>query len=354
MEHPNWIKILSDGRYGLYLDNLLLSHFTDCPQKFEYRHVENIIRKDKGDIGANAWIGIWWASTLEDFYQTLANYQHNLPDSVEPTEEGIMVSAAYAWAKENMATSKPDCFKERFPAVYDKFRGEEGAAQMAVDYWRYYGELDTRDWTVIATELAFGIEGEVIIGEDAECVLFWCGKPDLLVYERSIDNLSPVDHKSTGYLKSNWIHKWKPHSQLTGYIVATNNLCKSLGFQRHQVDRVIVNGASQMVVQHPRKNPDKPRPRFLRARPDWNPEELTRWKANTFNRAKRLLGSHLSGVWDWNEPFMCHVYDGCKYRRICDQPPGYSTEVVKRSDYIQIEPWVPYQRQTETEEEEVA
>jgi hypothetical protein len=313
--------------------------------------VENIVHKSKGDVGANAWIGIWWASVLEDFYKGMHNYQHNLPGSVEPSEERLLLSAADAWEKNNMGPGSPDSFIEKFPEVYDKFGGEDGAARMVTDYWRYYGELDTRDWTIISTELAFGLDGKVPIGEDNDCVVYWCGKPDLVVFERSIDNLSPVDHKSTNYLKSNWITKWKPHSQLCGYIVALNKMSQSLGFTRHRVDRAIVNGASQMVVQNPRKNPDRPRPRFLRPRPDWNPDELARWQANAFNRAKRLLRSYLTGVWEWNEPFACHVYAGCSYRPICCQPPGYSTTVAKRSDYVAIDPWVPYQRQTETEEE---
>jgi PD-(D/E)XK nuclease superfamily protein len=349
---PNWIRCLDDGRHAVYLDNLLLSVYVECERKFKYRHIDNLIEKGSTGRTASQWLGIWWASVMENFYRGMMDYQHKVPGSVEPSEARIVQAAAGAWTLQCMSdgdfgSNNEDTFQTRYTKVYDKFGGAEGAVRMALDYWHHFGESDAKDWRIIASELAFGLNGEVMIHEDNEMVLYWCGKPDLVIYETTLDNLVPVDTKTEEYLKSNFIQKWKPHGQTAGYVVALNVLAEGLGFHR-TVDRCIINGAARMLVEKPRDG--KPRPRFLRPRITYNPAELAEWKHNTFAKAKRLLHSYKTGEWIRADAHICHLYSGCPYRGLDNQPPGVPRNAVLETSYVQIEPWIPYQKFSEEEE----
>jgi hypothetical protein len=349
--HPNWIRPLEDGRYALYLDNLLLSSYVECERKFRYRHIDNIIEKGSTGRSASQWLGIWWASVMEEFYRDMMNYQNKVAGAIEPSEARIVQAAANAWVLQHMSDNEygpnDDTFQTRFQKVYDKFGGAEGAVKMALDYWRHFGESDTRNWRIIAAELSFGMHGEVMIYEDSELVLYWCGKPDLVIYETTGDNLVAVDTKTEEYIKSNFIQKWKPHGQTAGYVVALNVLAAGLGFNR-TVDRCIINGAARMVVEKPRDN--KPRPRFLRPRIIYNPAELDEWKENTFAKAKRLFNSYVTDTWTRADAHICHLYAGCPYRGLDNQPPGIPRNAVMETSYVKIEPWVPYQKFEEEEQ----
>jgi hypothetical protein len=343
--NPTWLKELPDGRHALYLDNLLLSSYVECERKFQYRHIDNIVPKGSGDRTASMWLGLWWASVMEIFYEDMMHYQRSDPGSIEPSEHTIVHAAADAWCKQNMIGGA-DSFRDLYTKIYDKFRGEEGAARMALDYWKHFGENDTRNWRVIAVELAFGLDNEVLVAEDNELVLYWCGKPDLVVFEQQLDNLLPVETKTEEYLKSNFIQKWKPHSQTAGYILGLNELSTKLGFNR-TVDRCVINGAARMVAERPRDG--KERPRFLRPRPHYNPDEIFEWRQNTFAKAKRLLRSYLDERWIRADAHICHLYSGCPYRGLDDQPPGYAREAVRSTSYVEIKAWIPYQKETEEE-----
>jgi hypothetical protein len=339
----NWISKLPDGRHALYLDNTLLSSFWECEAKFNYRHVEHLAPKGTAEQSASMWLGSWWSRTMENFYRQVKAYQDR-EISVEPSEKTVVAAASEAWVASNMGagtTPEANSFQEIYAKVYDKFRGTEGAVRMALDYWEHFGEHDLRNWKIISTELAFGLGGEVLVGEDHELVLYWCGKPDVVAYEQELDNLVPVDHKTEEYLKSNFIQKWKPHGQTAGYIFALNKLCHSLGYDR-TVDRCIINGAARMVVEKPRK--DTPRPRFLRARVHYNGDELVEWQRSVFGKAKRLLKAYVSNEWTRADSMICHLFSGCIYRGLDNQPPGVAREAVLRTGYTQIEPWVPYQK----------
>jgi len=343
---PKWISLLEDGRYAVYLDNHLLSIFSECAQKFEYRHIHNLALKGSADRSASMWLGLWWSSTMENFYLGMKAYQHGAPEAIEPSDKTIAQAAIAAWIKNDMQPSGKErptghSFQEIYQKVFDKFGGPEGAIRMALDYWRHFGENDTRNWTIISTELAFGLGGEVVVLEDEEMILYWCGRPDLVVFEKDLDNLVPVDHKTEEYLKSVFIEKWKPHGQTAGYVWALNQLCGGLGIHR-DIDRCVINGGARMVVHSPRN--DTPRPRFLRARPHYNPSELLEWRKNTFRKAKRLLRAYLRDEWDRADGMICHLYAGCPYRGLCNQPPGVARESVMKTVYTQIEPWVPFQK----------
>lgn len=343
---PSWAKRQPDGRIAVYLDNLLLSTFTECELKFNYRHIGRYVPKGTGDRSATMELGIWWSETLELFYRGMMDYQRKVAGSIEPSDITLIRAAADAWQHLHMSAlhGAGDSFEERYPAAFQRFGGDAGAIFMSKQYWEAYGEWDVRHWRIIAMELGFGYGNEVLLFEDSEILIYWCGRPDLIVYEDQTDCLMPVEHKTVEYMKSNFIQKWKPHDQTTGYVHALNILCKDLGYNR-EVDRCVINGAGRLQAIRPKKVT----PRFLRPRPHYNFEEIQEWIDQTVMHVRDLLDAYNEDVWKTNKK-ACHIYAGCIYRGVCNQPPA-SRLVVLQSSYNVVEPWVPYKKDEEEGEE---
>lgn len=344
---PSWAKQLDNGRTAVYLDNHLLSTFTECERKFNYRHIGRYVQKGTGDRSATMELGIWWSETLERFYRGMMDYQNKVHGSTEPSDITLVKAAGEAWHNLHMSNDGEGeaSFEERYPSAFQRFGGDAGAIFMAKQYWDAFGEWDTRHWKIIAMELGFGLGNEVLLFEDNELAIYWCGRPDLIVYENQTDQLMVVDHKTTEYMKSNFIQKWKPHGQTCGYVHALNILCKDLGYNR-EVDRCVINGAGRLVAKKPDK---KSPPRFLRPRPHYSFAEVQEWIDQVVMRVRDLLDAYNEDIWKINDK-ACHIYAGCIYRGVCNQPPD-SRLVVLESSYNIVEPWVPYHK-TEEEGEE--
>ena len=337
-----WMKELPDGRHAVYLDNLLLNSYNSCEQYFYYRHVRNRVMKGTGfGQTAASKLGIWWSSTMELFYKHLMEYQHK--KKLEPSESTIVDNAGVAWGSHDMEGE----FKTIFTGAYDRFRGTEGAIQMAVEYFRHYAEYDIKNWKIIAMELGFGYGNEVFLGSTGDIDVYWCGRPDLTVFEEDTHNLVSVDHKSKDFLKSNFIELWKPHPQTAGYIYALRCMAESLGYKDLSIDRCVINGAARYVAIKPTT---KRTPRFNRIRPTYSVEELLEWKDRTVRKAQMLFESYRDNIWMWRES-ACHLYGGCPYRGVDNVTPS-AREIVLKSSYVEIEPWKPYIKTDTTEEEE--
>jgi len=294
----------------------------------------------KATMGGSAamQIGIWWSAALEKFYRGMMLYQNKVEDSVEPSLSFMLKCGAEAWVELKMSLGERQdgtSFEERFNSAFVKFRGEAGAMQMLSDYWNVHGERDAQHWRIIAMELGFGYGNEVPVHEDHDVVIYWCGRPDLVVYENNTDVLLCIDHKSKTYMKSNFIDCWKPHPQTAGYVYALGVLCKSLGYDR-EVDRCMISGAGQFVAERPRKVI----PRFLRPRPHYNPEEISEWRIQTSLKAQALWQAVRTGTYIPHES-SCHIYAGCMYRNICNKPPS-TRSIILNADFVKIEPWAPY------------
>lgn len=356
LQLPAFAKHTEDGRIALYLDNHLLQDFNSCEARFHLKHVKNL--RLKGDsLGGALKIGIWWSSVLENYYSWIQQFQRGEPVGYTledkfiplaftlPCRRWIELACAKAWVDEGMDTW--GAASERTQKAMHKFKGPEGALLMCHQYYDQYAEMDSRNWKIIAAELGFGLSGEVLVYENDKMLCYWTGRPDLIVYDSTLDSLMAVDHKSKDYMKSNFIQQWKPHPQTAGYVYALQVLSKSLGYDR-TVDRCIINGAARLYAEKPRDG--KAKPRFMRVLPHYSAGELAEWRYMTSLKAIRLYNAILADTWVWDET-SCHIYAGCEYRRIHTIPEG-SRALVERADYVQIEPWAPYVNIEEEEEVE--
>lgn len=351
---PYFVRVAEDGRLAFYIDNHLISTHSFCERKFQLQHIKRL--RLKGPSGMAMSIGGWWSAVLEDFYNMMREVQYSkLPGPCSacssgdyrlqyhhhgagkyPTQNMFIEHAARRWRE-----AKMDELAVTRPKAYKDFGGAAGAALMALQYYNEQGKLDFQNWKIVAAERGFGQRGEVLLYENNEIIIYYMGKPDLVVLADRGNTLLPVEHKTIHRIDSHIQIKYKPHPQIAGYVFSLNVIAKQLGYDK-PVDRCIVNVCGRaMPAEKPRDGVRKPR--FTRVFPAFSSDELERWRLNVVNKVRRLHQCLINDEWNWNEgPSSCHLYGGCEYRGIDAKPPSME-ELVVNSDYIQIEPWAPYQ-----------
>jgi hypothetical protein len=330
---PYFVKQNGDGRLHFSVDSSMLTSFSKCPTLFRYQYVQ--LQRRKGMPGAMS-IGGWWSKVLELFYTNMQSRQKSNAGYVTRSE--MMAFAASAWQSCNMEAMKLQNAK-----AYDAFGGPLGAAAMASEYYDRIGGIDNTNLKIISSEAGFGLRGEMVLFEDNEIVIHYIGKPDLTVYDSASKVLAPLDHKTVDRIKSDIQRKYKPHGQTCGYIWAIGKLAKSLGFDI-PVDRCIINIAARLPPAEKPKD-GKPKPRFTRVYPTYSPDEIEEWRLSVLSKVRAIRNAILTDSWYMSDS-SCHLYGGCDFRLVDSVAPA-NRDIVLRSDYVTVEPWVPYEVEDE-------
>jgi hypothetical protein len=387
-------SVLEDGRWAFWFDAHTVSDFTKCETYFDWKNLRFAPQqlRPKGPMRACMTIGSWWSRVSELFYKRVAGWQAscNVIDEVyrdqKPTMMDILTIAAHAWVDSNMDALEladpakyekfaipvrygefgkffpnggavEDMFLSQYRTKINKLRESEqreearrleartalplGALLMAAQYYDTFAEQDMRNWTVIAAEEPFGRHGDVCVGENDKVVVFWQGKPDLVVYEAATGVLAPIDQKTKDYIPYDVEKIWKPNSQMAGYIYALGVIANDLGYSNAIVDRCVLSVCGRLKPATPQKKGANPKPRFARVRPTWSQDELNEWRIGILNKAKRMRHIIETGEITRNE-FQCHIYAGCEYRRLCSQPAGVRPIVIG-ADFNKQDPWTPFE-----------
>jgi len=385
-------RVLPDGRWAFWFDHSNLDKFSKCEQLFDYSVIQNY--RIKGFGSAAMLYGSWWSNVMERYYQ-LPNTVERGP--VQPPSIGQLVKIAVEewlngevdnlevidpknYFKLAQPTTRTDiaralgdeaaevmfglykrqanlllemahagevdatpegqaevlAMRDRAQQILARTEIPLGPIMLALKYHDTYAEQDARDWIIVAAEKAFGAEGEVMVGEDDKVVVYYMGKPDLVVFEQKTDLLMPVDHKTKDLIPYDVNSIWKPHGQTCGYIFALNKICESLGFARKQVNRCVINVAGRCQPGPTAKN----QKRTQRVRPCYMQQEIDEWAADIMLRANRLRQAIERGTFEKREA-QCHIYGGCNFRRVCSVPPGART-VALNADFVKVQPWSPY------------
>src|SRR6267378_865840 len=257
----SFYEIQPNGKYLFFVDASLLKSFSSCEAYFYLKHVKNLRQK---------------GFTI-----------------TKPFPMSIGLDAC--------AAAEPDKFAQ--------FGDLSGAVLMLQDYFNSQYSIDKHNWKVVAVEEGFGLRKEVFIGESPRVVVYWVGRPDLVVTEN--DRLTPVDHKTVSRIDGFTTSRYKPSSQMPGYVHSCEVIAKSLGY-KVRVDRCVVNICSRA---RPSDNPrsGKKRPRFIRAYPNFTREEIDEWCRDVVNKCERIAHCLKTGEWGWSET-TCHNF----YMRPCD------------------------------------
>lgn len=393
-------RVLDDGRMAFWFDSHTVSDFTKCEQYFQLKNLLFAPQqlRVKGRPRSCISIGQWWSRVSELFYRRVAKWQLAPNVHEKPTMIDMMMIASHAWIDANM-----DAMEQDNPNAYEKFAipvaygqlgkyfpmvGEAlsdtfikryqqaahdlrnkaqveeddtkrealaaqarrlesrtalplGALLMAMQYYNTYAEQDMENWHVIAAEEPFGYAGDIKVGETDKVVVFWQGKPDLVVYEKRTNVLAPIDQKTKDYIPYNIEVIWKPNNQMAGYIFALSKIAKDLGFDQAVVDRCILSVCGRLKPAEPRKKGASPKPRFVRVRPTWNQAELEEWAYGICRKAERMREVIETPDKAMRNEFMCHIYSGCEFRGIHSRPPGVRDLLIK-SDLVKVDPWTPF------------
>lgn len=312
-----WIKVDEDKQIiELFLDHHMLSTMRLCESKFMLEHVLNIRPK-----GHRAWaliFGAWIHFALEDYYEHIRTHDGKPPDPI----------AWLAKAKEKWVELKIDAYKG-IEDKYEDIGGWDGACSLLVQYYAFYMEQRLR---VVATEIPFGFDREVYLGQfiiqlgeglyrellTVKCYL--TGRIDLLV-----DNgymIGPVDHKHTHIFRGDEWDKFNPHDGITGYIFGTNAILKK--FFPDQQKQCLSGWIFHIQGHHAAKarKTGEIRPRFKVSRIDKMPSQLddyTNRNLATFERIANMIFNNK--VPEWTTTACHNIYNrDCEYLQIHKQP----------------------------------
>jgi hypothetical protein len=340
-------RIAPDGKWEFYLDSHMIQTFALCERMFKFTHIDHW--RPKGDENFNLKIGSWWSSVMETFYENMAT--NTL------TRESITADALKLWKSmdmESLAKSAPKKYIEfcgaprRLELNGSILTLPSGPILMVDQYFDEYAGIDKHQWRIIATEAGFGLKKEVLVGETSDLRLYLIGKPDLIIMDHQ-DRIMPVDHKTCSEIRSDWANQWKPHFQMTAYVFATQTLIKDLGFPNAVVDRCIVNGCCKYEPSQPRDKNKPKGPRFKRATPCFNAEEIEEWQETALRLAWRLrqdiaaMDIYPEHNWSPAASSICHeqYHRPCTFCDCCGKPPG-ARELYLTSNFVKAEPWAPY------------
>jgi hypothetical protein len=327
-------KLLPDGRYEFFVDASLLKDFSICERLFWMKHIRNL--KQKGELIARPFsmaIGSWWSDVMERFYDYMK-------EGKSITNDDIVKFATEAWAENSIEASA-----KANPKQYEAFGDLAGAVLMLKEYYDRQYLSDMSSWKVVSVEQGFGLKREVKLGETARAIVYWIGKPDLVVVEQG--RIMPIDHKTVDRVDNRTVSLYKPSDQMPGYVLSCEVIANSVGIPA-RVDRCVVNICGR---SRPTDNPrnGKKQPRFIRAYPNFTREETEEWRQDVLRTCDRLAYciTHQDFLW---KKTSCHsVYHrDCEYLQIDSITPS-ARETIIKAHYQARTPWVPYKVREEEE-----
>lgn len=339
-ERYHWCKYDKDtNTVELFLDHFMLSSLRICEAKFYLDHIMHIKPRYAGGV-RKPWFfdfGEYIHWCLEGFYNHFKKYK-------EPPKIDLWLNVAHKkWIAMNM-----DGYKNSFPAdqkKYEEVKGWEGVASLLVQYFVFYMDMRLR---VIDTEITFGHNREVKIGEfehrtnniildyegfapKVKCYL--TGRIDLLV-----DNgykIGPVDHKTTHRFDGFEHQDFNPQDAMTGYILAINDILKSYQGM-NLLPQACMGGwifhISSTTPSTPRDKSKKQGPRFKATPLDKTPSQMSDFKArqlSTFKRVADLLFNDKTPEWN---TMNCNnmFFRACEYKPIHEQPSEEWPSIIQR------------------------
>lgn len=324
----SFYRLLPDGRYEFFVDASLMKSLSMCERYFYLKHVKNYRPKGYGVVMPFPMaIGSWWSDVMEKFYNALRDKQDLSHDTIQ------------AFALQSWVDCKLDDCALADPDKFTSFGDLPGAVLMLQEYYQSQYLIDKNNWKVISVEEGFGLKKEVLLGETPRVVVYWVGKPDLVVLENN--RITPVDHKTVSRIDGGTITRYKPSAQMAGYVHSCEVIARQLGFE-HRVDRCVVNICSRA---RPSDNPrsGKKRPRFIRAYPNFSREEIDEWRRQVVAKCERIAHCLETGDWAWSETSCSNFYmRDCDFKKLDSQSPS-TRDIVLMADFITGAPWVPYQ-----------
>ena len=340
MENSQFYEVLPNGKYRFRVDHHTINDHNTCDRYFMFRHMgdsKGMVWSTKGTSIKIA-LGSWWSSVMESFY-------HEMQFGALPSDHMMLKFAADAWREHNI-----EQYKNQDPEGFDKFGGLPGGQLMATEYYEAFAKQHFTQWGIVGAELGFGWKDELPLGEDDKVVVYYGGKPDLVIWDKAQNMIMPLDFKTKDSVPANAALKYKPHPQTAGYIFAVRKMLEQLVVAGEvptaQVGSPKAPTKCVIMVCARFRPTDKPRsgvraPRFLPVYPNYDASEIEEWRQSVMEKCRRLRDSIERQVWTPRES-ACHLfYHGCAFRRVCSLPENVR-EMALKADFIKVDPWTPY------------
>lgn len=351
----HWIKFDEPtNTVEMYLDNFMLSSSRLCEAKFYLEHMLHLKPRPTLFTGTatdkiyrKPWFfdfGEFFHWCLEQFYVSFKKYKQ------APEVNSWLEMCKNKWLEMRMDEYKNSIVKADV-TKYEAIKGWDGVARLLCEYYGYFLDLRLR---IIDTEITFGHNKEVFIGEfehrtnsivaDYEgfapkVMCYLTGRIDLLV-----DNgykIGPVDHKTTASFDGYEHEDFNPHDGICGYILAVRELLKKYTDVRpvtqtggwiHHIATTEPGQPKDKTKQKPARFKVTPIDKTLVQLEDYKQRQLS-----TFKRIAELLFN--DKVPEWNTTACNNIFfRKCEYKPIHEQPSNQWQDIIDR--FYQIEkPW---------------
>lgn len=161
--------------------------------------------------------------------------------------------------------------------------------------------------------------------------LTFCGRFDMLAYDRHDGGVWVVDEKTTSQMGEKWVNQWPLDSQISGYCWGAQTMLKERGFDA-VVKGAIINGIAIRLrdYEHIRLNS---------YRQQW---ELDRWYEQMRRDVKRWRDSFVNDNHNQALDHACAMYNNpCEYVPLCQ---SLNPERIVEGSYI-VKRWNPLTRE---------
>lgn len=358
-ENYNFAKINpSDGALELYFDHHMLSTFRMCQDKFVLDFVQN----GTGLTTREPTKRRIWSLEFGEFLHYCLEWYYKKWKFLKATpevDEFIKVGKAM-WDKMDMEYYDPGLSSitkcpETYTKKYHAIGGWNGVACLLLGYWAFY--MNQR-FQVIDTEVAFGFNKEVFLGEFRYprfgwhespdgvgdvfvdswdiCRCYLSGRIDLLV-----DNgykIGPVDHKSTAFFDGRESDDFNPHEGISGYIFAVNSILKTAFPEFSAEKRHCNNGWIFHVSLKATDNPRfKHSPIFL------TEEQMSAYAIRQVETCHAIFDILCSERRPYRNTSICNNYyhRDCEYKVLHRQPDSQQAALLAQY-FDNRRPWNPY------------
>lgn len=278
--------------FPLVWDNTMRSEFADCPRRFFYRFIHNLLPAHSSKIDLVA--GGAYARGLEVYRLHFYSDGEKKGDVVHATSRG-----AEALIKEYGTTVCPPenpkslermvealgSYVMQYPPARDNFKPMLIAGKPAVEF----------NFSAPIPEVLHPETGEPII---------YCGRFDALVQQDGITSECWVDdEKTTKAMGFTWAEQWRWRSQFMGYVWGARQF-------GHPAVGALVRGVAVQKTQIKHAQ-------ALVSIPQW---KIDAWYAQLVRDLNRAIQSWKDMYFDYNMASKCSTYGGCGYISLCDTP----------------------------------
>jgi hypothetical protein len=324
-----WISYSREhDKFILVLDNHLMATYRGCPQHFMNMHVEGIRRKQRLVAGSAR---VWFLDFGVILHKALENYYTIYREPGFVAAQWAISIGTELWTKNDMDYHSEE--KE-----YKTMGGREGFVGLLMQYVTVYNATAERI-RVLGTEISFGKNREVLLGETEDFILYLAGRMDMIIDDGYF--ICPMDHKTKAAFKGDITLDYEMDEGPTGYIFALKTvLPQFLGeneILKRDCSKVLINAISKASTTVPAD-------RFKRVSLRKTTYQLESYRQRMITTATHILNdmiTYVSGSEVYRNAQVCSNWmrRPCTYFDICRQSSKEAENMTIQNGFVKTPIW---------------